>query len=103
VSGRRLCVGGFHAATISGENPARWLHATLGVPMMLIVVAMSRISKRTVNGATEEEAGGDDAEYRAGPPPCRRRRLSRGDATPLRHHDYLKIDFSFSWYCTRHD
>ena len=61
------CVIGFHAAAIAGEHPARWLHATVGVLMMLIVVAMSRISMRIVNGAIEE-AGVIDAEYRARPP-----------------------------------
>ncbi len=61
------CVVGFYAAAIAGEYPARWLHATLGVLMMLIVVAMSRISMRIVNGAIDE-AGVADAEYRARPP-----------------------------------
>lgn len=64
-----VCVGGFYAAAISGEHPARWLHATLGVLMMLIVVAMSRISMRIVNGAIEEAGVADaDTEYRARPP-----------------------------------
>lgn len=61
------CVGGFYVAAVAGEHPARWLHATVGVLMMLIVVAMSRISMRIVNGAIEE-AGVADAKYRARPP-----------------------------------
>jgi uncharacterized protein involved in response to NO len=64
------CVAGFHADALLGEHPARWLHAALGVLMMLIVVAMSRISMRIVNAAIEERAA-DTAtavEYRARPP-----------------------------------
>jgi uncharacterized protein involved in response to NO len=65
-----VCVAGFYADALIGHNPARWLHASLGVLMMLIVVAMSRISMRIVNGAIDE-LGGEDAarsDYRARPP-----------------------------------
>ncbi len=64
------CVAGFYAEAFLDANPARWLHATLGVLMILIVVALSRISMRIVNAAIEEQAG-DEApaeEYRARPP-----------------------------------
>ncbi|MBX3665055.1 MAG: NnrS family protein [Burkholderiales bacterium] len=64
-----ICVAGFYADTLLGEPPARWLHAALGVLMMLIVVAMSRISMRIVNAALEECANpATGIEYRARPP-----------------------------------
>lgn len=62
-----ICVAGFYLEALAGAAPARWLHATLGVLMMLIVVAMSRISMRIVNGAIDE-SGADGIEYRARPP-----------------------------------
>lgn len=66
-----VCVGGFYFDALSNVPsdalPARWLHAALGVLMMLTVVAMSRISMRIVNGAIEE-AGITGVEYRARPP-----------------------------------
>lgn len=64
------CVAGFYADALFGEHPARWLHAALGVLMMLIVVAMSRISMRIVNAAIEERAAdpATSVEYRARPP-----------------------------------
>lgn len=62
-----VCAGGFYAAAIAGAPPGRWLYAALGVLMMLIVVVMSRISMRIVNGAIDE-AGIADSEYRARPP-----------------------------------
>lgn len=67
LAGFALCVAGFYADALRGEHPARWLYATLGVFMMLIVVAMSRISMRIVNHALEE-AGSTGIEYRARPP-----------------------------------
>ncbi len=64
------CVAGFYADALLGKHPARWLYAALGVLMMLIVVAMSRISMRIVNAAIEECAGDSAAavKYRARPP-----------------------------------
>ncbi len=47
--------------------PMRWLWLCSGLMMVLIIVAMSRISMRMVNSAIEE-AGIDDIEYRARPP-----------------------------------
>jgi len=67
VAGFAVCIAGFYVDALSGEHPARWLHATLGVFMMLIVVALSRISMRIVNHALEE-AGSVGIEYRARPP-----------------------------------
>jgi uncharacterized protein involved in response to NO len=62
-----LCVAGFYFDALRGEHPARWLHATLGAFMMLIIVALSRISMRIVNHALEE-ANVVGVEYRARPP-----------------------------------
>jgi uncharacterized protein involved in response to NO len=62
-------VAGFYFDALTGAHPARWLHAALGVLMILIVVSMSRISMSIVN-ATLDELGDDVAtnEYRARPP-----------------------------------
>lgn len=70
LGGLALCIAGFHVDALRGEHPARWLYATLGVFMMLIVVALSRISMRIVNHALEEAAAGAvvGIEYRARPP-----------------------------------
>lgn len=67
LAGFVVCVVGFYFDALRGEPSARWLHATLGVFMMLIVVALSRISMRIVNHAIEE-AGLTGTEYRARPP-----------------------------------
>ncbi len=67
VAGLALCVAGFYVDALRGEFPARWLHATLGLFMILIIVALSRISMRIVNHALEE-AGIEGVEYRARPP-----------------------------------
>lgn len=65
-----ICVAGFYVDALRGAHPARWLHAALGVLMTLIVIAMSRISMRIVNGAIEERAvrTATSVEYRARPP-----------------------------------
>lgn len=62
-----VCIAGFYADALRGEHPARWLHATLGVFMALIVVALSRVSMRIVNAALAD-AGVEGVEYRARPP-----------------------------------
>lgn len=67
LTGFAVCVAGFYFDALRGEHPARWLHAALGMFMMLIIVAMSRISMRIVNHAIEE-AGIVGIEYRARPP-----------------------------------
>lgn len=67
VGGFMACVAGFYFDALSGEHPARWLHATLGVFMMLMIVALSRISMRIVNHAISE-AGISGIEYFARPP-----------------------------------
>ncbi|EIK51692.1 nnrs family protein [Stutzerimonas stutzeri TS44] len=66
-----LVVLGFHVDTLRGLYPMRWLHAAVGVMMVLIVVAMSRISMRIVNDAIQarRDAGHEvDEDYRARPP-----------------------------------
>lgn len=67
LGGLMLCVAGFYADALRGAYPGRWLYAALGVLMVLIVVAMSRISMRIVNGAIDE-AGVVGVQYRARPP-----------------------------------
>ena len=69
--GLALCISGFYLAALRGQPPGPWLDATLGVLMMLIVVAMSRISMRIVNKAIDESTvDGETAtvDYRARPP-----------------------------------
>lgn len=70
-----LVLAGFHADVLRGAWPMRWLLAAVGVMMVLIVIALSRISMRIVNDAMQaERAGGGEAadaelaEYRARPP-----------------------------------
>ena len=67
LAGFALSIAGFYVDALRGEHPARWLYATLGVFMMLIIVALSRISMRIVNHALEQ-AGSVGVEYRARPP-----------------------------------
>lgn len=59
-------IAGFYADALTGAPPARWLHATIGLLMILIVLALSRISMRIVNSALE--ARGENPDYRARPP-----------------------------------
>lgn len=58
---------GFYADALRGAAGLRWLHATLGVLMLLIVVAASRISMRMVNRAIEQVTPGAPP-YLARPP-----------------------------------
>lgn len=67
LAGLVACTAGFYADVLRGEHPVRWLHATLGVFMMLMIVALSRISMRIVNAAIDD-AGIEGVEYRARPP-----------------------------------
>jgi uncharacterized protein involved in response to NO len=73
-----LIVAGFYVEALSAAHPIRWLHAWLGLIMILIVMALSRISMRIVNDAiderrtqapfTGEDSDEEIAEYRARPP-----------------------------------
>lgn len=49
-----VTVAGFYGDAVQGNDPMRWLLATLGVLMSLIVVAMSRISMAIVNASIDE-------------------------------------------------
>ncbi len=76
-----LALAGFHADALGGLYPMRWVKVGVGVMMVLIVVALSRISVRIVNDALDAERlrrdgaaarrhGEDDdlPDYRARPP-----------------------------------
>src|SRR3990167_9052408 len=67
LAGLFLLVAGFYGDALRGAYPMRWLLALLGLVMVLIIVAMSRISMRIVNNAIEA-AGGDREPYLARPP-----------------------------------
>lgn len=62
-----VCEAGFHAELLAGgANATRWLHASVGAYMVLIVIALSRISMRIVNTALE--VAGQATDYLARPP-----------------------------------
>lgn len=67
ISGLALLVAGFYFDALRGAYPMRWLHAFLGLLMVLIVVAMSRISMRIVNRAIDQADPGAEP-YLARPP-----------------------------------
>jgi len=58
---------GFYLDALRGVPGLRWLYASLGMLMLLIVVAASRISMRVVNTAIDEITPGADP-YIARPP-----------------------------------
>lgn len=62
---------GYHLDVLRGVDPLRWAYAGIGAMMVLIVVAMSRVSMRIVNDALDERralSDPDAPEYRARPP-----------------------------------
>ncbi|TXI80172.1 MAG: NnrS family protein [Flavobacteriales bacterium] len=59
-------IAGFYTDALLGNAPVRWLHASIGLLMILIVLALSRISMRIVNAALEER--NESPDYRARPP-----------------------------------
>lgn len=66
-----LAETGFQVEAALQQSPMRWLHLGLALLMMLIVVAMSRISMRIVNRALQEREdrlGTVQATYLARPP-----------------------------------
>ncbi|GAB1394451.1 NnrS family protein [Rhodocyclaceae bacterium] len=65
--GFAVCVGGFYIDALRDMPAAHWLHAALGMFMMLIIVALSRISMRIVNHELQQ-TGELGTEYRARPP-----------------------------------
>ncbi len=72
-----LVTAGFWFDVLRGDWPVRWVNAAIDAMMILVVVAMSRVSMRIVNDALDARrarTGGDDSddddldEYRARPP-----------------------------------
>ncbi len=55
LAGVAVCVIGAGVDQVQGRSIARWLQALLELDMVLIVVAMSRISMRVVNRALDEQ------------------------------------------------
>jgi len=55
------------AGVYFGTDPLAWLHVAAGVLMILVVLAMSRISMRLINGMLDAE-GVVGIDYRARPP-----------------------------------
>jgi uncharacterized protein involved in response to NO len=67
VSALAMLEAGFFLAGMRGLNALPWLYASNGVLMILIVITISRISMRIVNGGIDgEDAPG--VEYLARPP-----------------------------------
>lgn len=66
LAGLAVATIGFHVDAWRGAFPLRWVQAAIGVLMMTIVVAMSRISMRMVNRALQER--GEPLGYLARPP-----------------------------------
>ena len=67
LSGLAVCEAGFHVALmVEPADATRWLQAAVEVYMILIVVALSRISMRIVNAALDE--AGSATAYFARPP-----------------------------------
>ena len=67
LAGLFLLVAGFYGDALRDAYPLRWLLALLGLVMVLIIVAMSRISMRIVNNAIDETGEGREP-YLARPP-----------------------------------
>lgn len=60
---------GFFASAVRGEPVMPWLYAAIGLVMVLIIVAMSRISMRIINGTEEGiDIVDPDVVYLARPP-----------------------------------
>lgn len=66
LMGILILTGGYYLALLSGGDASKWLRAVVGWYMILIVLAMSRISMRVVNRALEER--GEARDYLARPP-----------------------------------
>ena len=62
-----VTLAGFYADLLTGGAGLRWLHASLGVLMVLVVVSASRISMEVVNSALDEVDPEADS-YLARPP-----------------------------------
>lgn len=68
-----VTLAGFHLDALRGVYPMRWLHAGVDVVMILVILAMSRISVRIVNDALDlmRAAGHDPGDAFRAPPPRR--------------------------------
>ncbi|MBN8284678.1 NnrS family protein [Zoogloea sp.] len=62
-----ICHAGFYTTQLRGQDALPWLHLATGMLMILIVVALSRISMRLVNDVLEAQ-GGMSTPYLARPP-----------------------------------
>jgi len=62
-----LALAGAQAGVYFGHDPMAWLHLAMGVLMILIVIALSRISMRLINGMLDGE-GVSEVDYLARPP-----------------------------------
>ena len=67
LSALGLIEAGFFLATARGTAAMPWLHAANGVLMILIVITVSRISMRIVNGGVDDDEQ-TGVEYLARPP-----------------------------------
>lgn len=67
-----LLEAGFWWETLRGGHALRWVNALVGLMMVLIVLAQSRISMRLLHGMLDH-LGVHESDYRAAPP---RRRLA---------------------------
>lgn len=67
-------LAGFHLDALRGAYPMRWLHAGVDMVMVLVILAMSRISTRIVNDALDllRAAGHDPGDAYRAPPPRRK-------------------------------
>lgn len=72
VAALALLEGGFWYDTVRGGDAMRWVNASVGLMMILIVLAQSRISMRLMHGMLDD-LGVSEPDYRAPPP---RRRLA---------------------------
>lgn len=68
-----VTLAGFHVDSLRGVYPMRWLHAGVDMVMILVILAMSRISTRIVNDALDllRAAGHDPGDAYRAPPPRR--------------------------------
>jgi uncharacterized protein involved in response to NO len=62
-----VALTGAQAGVYFGDAPMPWLYVAIGALMILIVIAMSRISMRLINGMLDGE-GVTDVDYLARPP-----------------------------------
>ncbi len=60
---------GFYYSALTGQAVMPWLYTSIGLSMIMIIIAMSRISMRVINGMEEGvQLFKQDVEYLARPP-----------------------------------